>query len=86
MACRYPAIIQHAYMTQAAMKAPPPIPKNSNMTVLEAETMASSPSPKAVVMLPQSRAKRGMAVPIRVAPMVPKNMRSLSVPSANLKS
>jgi hypothetical protein len=37
-------------------------------------------------MLPQRRANNGMAVPISVAPIVPKNMRSLSVASANLKS
>jgi hypothetical protein len=48
--------------------------------------MASSPYPNAVVMLPQRRENIGMAVPIRAAPIVPKNMRILSVLSANLKS
>lgn len=86
MACLSPAIIQQAYIIHAATKAPPPIPKNSHMTVLDASTMASSPYPKAVVMLPQSKANMGIAVPIRAAPMVPKKMRILSVLSANRNS
>jgi len=48
--------------------------------------MASSPYPKAVVILPQSNANIGNAAPISKAPIVPKNMRILSVLSANLKS
>lgn len=48
--------------------------------------MASSPYPKAVVIVPQRNANIGIAAPISKAPMVPKNMRILSVLSANLNS
>jgi len=50
--------------------------------VLEFYTMVSSDDPNDVVMLPHNKAKQGKAVPIIQAPIVPKNISSLSVESA----
>ena len=56
------------------------------MTPRDASTIESSSYPKLLVIEPHSKANNGKAVPIPMAPTVPKNINNLSTLSANLKS
>lgn len=56
------------------------------MTSREALTIESSLYPKLFVIEPQSSANNGIAVPIPIAPIVPKNISNLSKISANRNS